>query len=289
MTFHELLAFYHSRLSLLYSREEADSIGLMAIEHVCDVNQAFVRLHRAQDLSMTQETTLIALLDELSTGKPVQYVLGEADFFGLRFKVRPGILVPRPETEELVDWVLKYLVAQEPSEGNAIKVLDIGTGSGCIPITLKKKVPALRVTGLDISTVALETASWNARLNEVDVDFMVADILSDELGNLGMLDIIISNPPYITHAEKANMHANVLEFEPHGALFVPDTDPLLFYVRIAHIALHKLNAGGCLFFEINAAYGAQTIDMLKAMGYTAELRKDMQGNDRMIRAWLGQS
>lgn len=285
MTYYEIISLYEARLLGLYDKEESSSIAVLAIEHVCNVSFNFVRLHQLEVVSSSQESALLALLVELRTGKPFQYVIGEAAFFGLLFRVQEGVLIPRPETEELVDWVLKYLHEAKSRLGASVNLLDIGTGSGCIPIAIKKNAPAITVYGLDISSVALDVASQNAINNEVEVLFVRKDIILDQDFGFAEFDVIVSNPPYITNKEKAEMHANVLSFEPHSALFVPDTDPLLFYRTIALFALKYLKAQGSLFFEINAYLGAQTSMLLEEMGFSVELRKDMQGKDRMIRAW----
>ena len=224
----------------------------------------------------------------LLAGEPVQYVVGFAWFYGLKFKVNPTVLIPRPETEELVEWVLEtvknssFIIHHSP-----LKLLDIGTGSGCIPITLKIKNPSLNVSAVDISEGALITASRNAYRMNADVEFKRIDILNEsEWSQLVDFHIIVSNPPYIPNVEKALMADNVLSYEPHLALFVEDEKPLIFYEKIADFAKKHLLTEGSLFFECNEFNAAEVVEMLKEKGFkTVELRRDMSGKDRMIRAF----
>lgn len=228
--------------------------------------------------------------DRLLRGEPVQYVVGFAWFYGLKFKVNNSVLIPRPETEELVEWVLEKTKRLEKTHKN-IRILDIGTGSGCIPITLKVKNPNLEVIAVDISESALITASRNAYRHGVEIDFKLVDILdSSAWSSLGDYDIIVSNPPYIPHAEKTLMEGNVLDFEPHLALFVDNDDALIFYEKIADFALKHLGnclSGGVLFFECNTFNALQVVAMLESKKFkNIELRKDMSGHDRMIKAFV---
>ena len=211
------------------------------------------------------------ILQKLRAHEPIQYVFGHTEWMGLDLRVTPATLIPRPETAELVEWVLHVADKHRP-----LRVLDIGTGSGCIAIALKKAAPNWQVTGLDISNEALEVAKENAQRNNVTIHWQQADILS--LCSLPMVDIIVSNPPYICEKEKVDMQARVLDYEPARALFVPDNDPLLFYRKIA-----SLKGAPILFFEINEAYGEQVCSMLRTIGYTnVELKKDMYGKTRMV-------
>ena len=229
------------------------------------------------------------ITQRIMSGEPVQYVVGFSWFYGLKLKVNSSVLIPRPETEELVEWIL------ETTKNNA-SILDIGTGSGCIPITLKTKNPALNLTAIDISEAALITASRNAFRLNADVDFKLIDILNkNNKQTLPKFDTIVSNPPYIPNAEKALMHNNVLHYEPHLALFVDDDSPLIFYEKIAEFAEKHLNTvdegnpeeggKGYLFFECNEFNAEQVVDLLSTKRFkNIELRKDMSGKDRMIRA-----
>ena len=228
---------------------------------------------------------------QILRGVPVQYVLGFAWFYGIKFKVNNSVLIPRPETEELVEWVLETINALKNIE-NPLKIIDIGTGSGCIPIILKIKNPSLEVTAIDVSESALITASRNAARNNVPMDFKRIDILNEnDWIPLSHFDIIISNPPYIPHAEKALMEDNVLSHEPHLALFVDDDNPLVFYEKIADFAIKhdsfplKTNAQRLLFFECNEFNAYEVVSMLHKKGFeNIELKKDMSGKDRMIKA-----
>jgi release factor glutamine methyltransferase len=240
-----------------------------------------------QEITLQQIEKLSNILTRLQTGEPVQYILGHTEFYGLIFKVNPSVLIPRPETEELVEWVLNSKVKNQKSKVTTI--LDIGTGSGCIAISLKKNLPEAKVSAIDISTDALQTAKQNAELNEVDVNFIHQDILNInpeiEIPNS---EIIISNPPYVTLHAKTRMHTNVTDFEPHTALFVPENDPLIFYKAIADFAIENLIPNGLLFFEINENLGKKTVAMLESKGFkNVELRTDMSGRDRMIKARTG--
>ena len=218
------------------------------------------------------------ILARLKSYEPLQYIIGETWFCGYRFKVTPAVLIPRPETAELIDWIVT------DNKRDGAHILDIGTGSGCIPVSLALMMDSPVVSAWDISEEALSVASENARINKADVAFSRVDVLGTDIPNI-KVDILVSNPPYITESEKKDMERNVLEWEPNLALFVPDDDPLRFYRRIAELGLDILNDGGLIYFEINRAYGSETIEMLASMGYkNIELRKDLSGNDRMIKA-----
>ena len=229
------------------------------------------------ELTHEHEATLADAIKRLQKYEPIQYIQGYSDFCGLRFKVTPATLIPRPETSELVEWIASEATGNE-------RILDIGTGSGCIAVSLANKMPQSKVTAWDISPEALAVATENSHSNGTEVLFEQVDILSYRPEEK-QFDIIVSNPPYIKENEKIAMHSNVLDWEPHTALFVPDSDPLLFYRTIAKKGLTLLKPGGTLYFEINRAHGAETVDMLAGLGYTdIELRKDFAENDRMIKA-----
>ena len=215
----------------------------------------------------------------LQNREPIQYIIGRETFCGMPFVVNRHVLIPRPETQDLVEWI-----AEEDQQTNPCRLLDMGTGSGCIAISLAKKLPHVQVEAWDISGEALQVARQNALNNQVKVDFHQQDILSASPG-IAEWNVIVSNPPYITNKEKAEMEANVLNWEPHTALFVPDHDPLLFYRKIAQLGMSMLVNGGALYFEINRAYGTETIAMLQALGYeNIIIRKDRFNNERMIKA-----
>lgn len=219
------------------------------------------------------------ILARLKQREPLQYILQEAPFCGLSFHVEKGVLIPRPETEELVEWMVS-----DYQKAGKVRILDIGTGSGCIPVALAERLPEAEVASCDVSAEALRVAAVNVKRYGDKVTLFQADILQDELPDC-RVDVVVSNPPYITDSERKDMEENVLGWEPELALFVPDTDPLRFYRRIARKGLDWLTEGGALYFEINRAYGAETVRMLEAYGYRdIALRKDLSGNDRMIKA-----
>jgi release factor glutamine methyltransferase len=269
---------YHEALAKHYDAREARTITQMVFENILSLETHKLSLERFRILTTHQQTQLDNILHRLLRHEPVQYALGEADFYGLKIKVSPAVLIPRPETEELVAWVSETIEANK-----ALRILDIGTGSGCIPISLSKKFPSADVEGLDVSTEALQIAEDNNRLNNTGVKFFRHDILTEELAE-SAYDIIISNPPYITEDEKKSMAENVLNFEPHLALFVPGDDALLFYRKIAEQATRALKPGGRLFFEINEARGEEVLALMRALSFKdLELRGDLSGKDRMIR------
>lgn len=265
----------------IYGHGEVESIFLIAIQSVLQYKRADYLLRKEESLSAEHLTKLQNILSELKTGKPLQYILGETVFYGFPFKVNAAVLIPRPETEELVEWIIESAELADVT-GTGLRILDVGTGSGCIAVSLQKSLPNCKVSALDISKEAIETASINASLNEVDIKFIHADIRT--FATEKKFDLIVSNPPYITQREKEEMHENVLEHEPHLALFVGDEKPLEFYEAIADFAWLSLSDMGLLFFEINEHLGQETVDMLSSKSFiNIELRKDMQGKDRMIK------
>lgn len=271
-------SFIQHELKGLYSPSEINSLTRLILEKEFGMSFSDILACKFNNLSDAEAQKLGEIVSKLKKMEPIQYVLGEAEFFDLPFYVSPSVLVPRPETEELVQWIL------ETAKNQPIKILDIGTGSGCIAVTLAKKMPSAEVHAWDISKDALQIARKNAERNGVEVIFSEKDMLqplvSDE-----KLDIIVSNPPYVTDSEKAEMEENVLNFEPHVALFVPDDNALIFYEKIASFASENLNAGGKLFFEINQAKGEAVVGLLKEKEFkNIELRKDISGNERMIMA-----
>ncbi|WP_298650431.1 peptide chain release factor N(5)-glutamine methyltransferase [uncultured Proteiniphilum sp.] len=265
-------------LNGLYSKSEISVLAQLILEEVCDDSFTGITTDKINHLSRSELRKAEDIVCRLKNGEPVQYVLGKTEFYGIPFMITPDVLIPRPETEELVEWILS---------GNrqiGRSVLDIGTGSGCIAVTLAKKMSDARVYAWDISEKALKVASENARLNGVTVHFSVRDVFQP-VGIDPVFDVIVSNPPYVTESEKATMEANVLGFEPHEALFVPNDHALLFYERIADVASELLYNNGELYFEINREKGPEVCDMLRGKGFArVELRKDISGNDRMVRA-----
>ena len=270
--------FIKSELKDLYSPDEISSLTRLILEKEFAIPFADILACKFNHLSDAEMQKLTEIVGKLKNSEPIQYILGESDFFGLAFYVNGSVLIPRPETEELVQWVL------ESAENKPIKILDIGTGSGCIAVTLAKKMPSAEVHAWDISEDALEVARRNAERNGVKVIFSKRDMLLEPVSD-EKFDIIVSNPPYVTEVEKTEMQENVLNFEPHLALFVPDDNALVFYEKIADFALTNLNKGGQLFFEINRAKGADIARLLEEKGFkNIELRKDISGNERMVMA-----
>ena len=267
----------NDNLSGCYSVGEISALTRIIATELLSVSQMAFFLKDDITLSAEQQSLLDNAIERLKKQEPIQYILGYSDFCGLRFKVTPATLIPRPETSELVEWIASEATGKE-------SILDIGTGSGCIAVSLASKMPQSTVIAWDISNDALAVAAENSKANDQAVTFEQVDILAYEpTGEL--FDIIVSNPPYIKENEKGSMHSNVLDWEPHTALFVPDSDPLLFYRTIAEKGLVLLSPGGRLYFEINRAHGKETMVMLAALGYKEiELRKDFAENDRMIRA-----
>jgi len=286
-TIADTLSVFENGLKSLYDTEELSSVKYLALTDITGLSKAQLRAFTDNKLSDEQSQKAENILSELQTGKPVQYVLGYTEFYGLPFKVNSSVLIPRPETEELVEWILKESQESRIKSQETFRILDIGTGSGCIPIALKKNLPQAQVSALDISAEALNTAKQNAELNNVDIEFIHADILnqSDHSPLTTHYSLIVSNPPYITEHEKREMKHNVLRYEPHTALFVPNNNPLMFYNAIADFALKQLEPDGVLFFEINENLGEQTVELLDHKQFkNIELRKDMRGKDRMIKA-----
>jgi release factor glutamine methyltransferase len=249
-------------------------------------------MHKQSPLSPEGLTQLEQYTRELLTHKPVQYVLHEAWFCGMPFYVDEQVLIPRPETEELVEWVAEN-GRRQMADGSSLitlKILDIGTGSGCIPVSLKKKLPQAEVYACDVSEGALTVAAKNAAAQQTDIHFLHADFLDiDTWTSLPAVDIIVSNPPYIPFHNKNSMLQNVLAYEPHLALFVPNDDALLFYDAIARFAQKQLLPGGCIFCEIHEDLGEPAKTLFESKGFTAEVKKDFQGKDRMVKANLKMS
>ena len=283
MTLNEARTVLTKELKNVYESDESRNIIELVIEHITNMSRAEQVKNKVPYLTCTQLEGLDAITERLKKNEPVQYVLGEAWFAGMKFKVNKNVLIPRPETEELVDWIVKE---SQKSKIKSENIIDIGTGSGCIPITLKKKLPEANVSAIDVCSEALFTATENAIELNADVDFRLFDFLDEEKWKeLGQYDIIVSNPPYVKQSEINTMHERVKEFEPHLALFVPDEDALLFYKKLSDFAVKHLKPGGSLFVEINEALGEQAVSLFRGFA-NIELRKDMQGKDRMIKATL---
>lgn len=267
----------NEKLSGYCTPDEAHALTRIIATELLGVSQMAFYLKDDITLTAEQQAQLESAIERLQKHEPIQYIQGYCNFCGLRFKVTPATLIPRPETSELVEWIAIKATGNE-------SILDIGTGSGCIAISLANKLPQSKVTAWDISPEALAIAAENSKANGCDIAFKQVDILAYEPTE-AQFDIIASNPPYIKDSEKSAMHSNVLDWEPHTALFVPDSDPLLFYRAIAKKSQQMLAPNGTLYFEINRAHGAETAEMLANYGYkNIELRKDISGNDRMIKA-----
>jgi release factor glutamine methyltransferase len=277
--------YFIDQVAPFFDKEEAESFFYLIIENFRNLKRVDLVMQPDLFFSEPELIQLEQIIAELKLQKPIQYILGSTEFYGLQFEVNEHTLIPRPETEELVDWILKSQKLEDgrrTTEDKSIKMLDIGTGSGCIAISLAKNLPLARVSAIDVSVEALATAKKNAALNEVDVQFICQNIL--ETNSLTTTyDIIVSNPPYVRMLEKQEIKTNVLDFEPHLALFVEDNDALLFYRKIAQLAQHNLNENGLLFFEINQYLAKETIELLENLHFKSiELRQDIYGNDRMI-------
>ncbi|WP_460622255.1 peptide chain release factor N(5)-glutamine methyltransferase [Hymenobacter tenuis] len=273
-----------SALAAIYPASEAEAMAGQVVEHVLGLSSLQRRMQAAEEVPEATVQQLAAIQARLLRHEPLQYVLGVAHFAGLELAVSPATLIPRPETEELVS-----LIAREQRGRTSLRVLDVGTGSGCIPLALAQLLPAARFTALDISAEALQVARQNAATYKVAVDFQQVDILKQVPKLAELQDVVVSNPPYVLENERPLMRPNVLEYEPATALFVPDHDPLLFYRRIAELGRKWLVAGGHLYFEINEQFAEETVQMLSGLGYSAvETCRDIFDKERMVRAiWPG--
>src|SRR5690554_3136807 len=269
---------FYQELQTLYDEEERKALFAMVIDEVLNYSRADIVLNKEEELSTETLVRLEEILSQLQQEIPIQYIFEKAYFYGYEFKVSPATLIPRRETEELVEWVLSEMNRQPEKKW---RVLDIGTGTGCIPITIKKEFPLAEVFAMDISTEALNIAKQNAENLNASVTFIEQNILSTK--QLDSYDIIISNPPYVRNLEKAEIKNNVLHYEPHLALFVEDNDPLIFYRKITQLAQKSLTENGMLFFEINQYLGNEMNEMVSEYFNTVELRKDLQGNERMMK------
>lgn len=285
MTMQEAQQFIVTRLSGIYDSREAMNIADWVLEHLAGKKKIDRIINKNELLTATQLYNVEKYVTELATHKPVQYVLNESWFYGMKLLVNEAVLIPRPETEELVEWVLEEVRSQKP-EGR--RILDIGTGSGCIPIALQKHLPGFDIYSCDISSAALEVAKQNAASQQTPVHFLQLNFLDRNTWNeLPDADIIVSNPPYIPQRDKLSMHKNVLDFEPHIALFVENDDPLLFYTAIAEFALRR-KRGVAVYAEIHEKLGSAVQQLFIAKGFSdVELRKDLQGKDRMLKARWG--
>jgi release factor glutamine methyltransferase len=269
---------FTKELSSLYDEYEIDSFFYILLDAFHDMKRVDLALNPAFELDAMQIFQWETVLSQLKEQKPIQYILGETEFYGLPFYVNENTLIPRQETEELVDWIIK----NQEKQKKELKILDIGTGTGCIAISLAKNLPNAQVFAMDVSEGALAVAKKNAERNNVSITFLHQSVLETE-DLQQTFDIIVSNPPYVRNLEKEEIKKNVLEFEPHLALFVEDTDALLFYRKITELALKNLSENGQLYFEINQYLGKEMTALLEKYSFkNVELRKDIYGNDRMI-------
>ena len=280
MLLQELRKLYHKELEPLYPVVEIDSILDILLEHYLGIGRFILALQPRYTLTREEEKPLFEALARLLEEEPVQYITETERFFGLDFKVNPNVLIPRPETEDLIRWILDDL----SDHGQELKILDVGTGSGNIAVSLAEQLPGSQIYALDVSEEALKIASDNAKTNNVEVQFIHADIRNlDRLND--PFDIIVSNPPYVRNSESRMMKNNVKKYEPTKALFVPDEAPLLFYECIARFGRNNLNPGGRLYLEINQYLGQDVIQLLEEEHYEeVELKSDIFGKDRMVKA-----
>jgi len=285
MLLKEFRNHFNEELSAVFPQTEIDSFFFLLIEKELGLQRIDLALNKQLPMSEVKSKRLHSALSRLKLQEPIQYILNETEFFGLPFKVTRDTLIPRPETEELVAWVLEETTIIQAQGHTKISILDIGTGSGCIPISLAKSLTNSSITSIDISKNAIAIAKENALLNTVDIRFIEQDILKT-VALEQQYDIIVSNPPYVRELEKKEIQLNVLENEPHLALFVADNNPLLFYSKIADLAKKHLKENGVLYFEINQYLGKETVEMLTQKGFTTELRKDLFGNDRMTKSTI---
>ena len=284
MTIKHYRDYFIQELTPLYDVGEVESFFYLILEAKHQLHRVDLALQPDLAFSESELKIWSSILEQLKKEIPIQYILGVTHFYGLEFEVNSAVLIPRPETEELVDWIVQK--SKIKNQKSTIKILDIGTGSGCIAIALAKNLPNAQVFALDVSEQALATAKTNAELNQVTIQFLHQSILETE--NLcQQFDVIVSNPPYVRELEKQEIKKNVLDNEPHLALFVEDNDALIFYRKIAQLAQKNLNPQGQLYFEINQYLGQEMLDLLREMGFkNSVLRQDIYGNDRMIQCTI---
>ena len=273
-----VIQYIEKELDGLYPETEIQGFTRLLLESVFRLNYTGLLLRKDDPVLSAEKKQIEKIVQRLKNFEPVQYVLGETEFYGLKIKVNPSVLIPRPETEELVNWIVETGLPGNP------KIADIGTGSGCIALALKKRMDNASVLAVDISEKAIQTAEINSNLNRLDVEFFQADILNWEKYEWDSFDLIVSNPPYVREMEKEKMQPNVLNFEPQMALFVPDNDPLIFYRKIASFAKKYLQKTGWLYFEINENLGKEMTLLIQNLGFRkTEVKKDINGKVRMLR------
>jgi release factor glutamine methyltransferase len=295
MNYREAELKIKQELTSIYGSDEAGAIAGLVIEHISGMDRS-ARMNRNDELSSSQMEQAAGYLKRLKNNEPVQYVLEEAWFAGMKLFVDGNVLIPRPETEELVQWVINDVReagvpvfernASEADATQTLKIIDIGTGSGCIALALKKAMPRAEVWGCDISEGALNVARRNGSSLNIRVDFQNADFLdAAQQKHLPSVDLVVSNPPYVPQKDKAGMHGNVVDYEPHTALFVPDNDPLVFYRALIAYSQHRLHPGASLYMEIHESLGKEVATLFSEAGFRVAIKKDMQGKERMVKAW----
>lgn len=274
----KLLQYVINNITIDESEQEKQSLAYIIIDELFNINKSEIITDRSINISKSQGKELKTFIDRINKNEPIQYILEEAEFYGRKFNVAQGVLIPRNETEELVDLIIK------DSKEKKIKFLDIGTGSGCIPITLIKELKLNKGYAIDFDPRVIKIARQNAARHDVDIDFLMIDILTERIPVIG-LDVLVSNPPYITESEKVLMKPNVLNYEPNTALFVSDDNPLVFYEKIAVKGRECLKDEGRLYFEINERFGNQVAQLLENEGYkNIEIIQDINGKDRIVKA-----
>lgn len=276
----DIVRYFHSELSSRYEKEEIDLFAEFCFSEFTGLTKKNILLEPERRVNESDLLKFSFAVKDLKRGRPIQYIIGKAWFYGLEFSVSNAVLIPRPETEELVSLV----IAESSKHAESFSILDIGTGSGCIAVTLKKKIQRAHVYAVDVSEEALAVARQNAEQHECELKFIHADVLDEtQYAQLPACTVIVSNPPYVKQSEKAVMKTNVLDYEPHRALFVREEDPLVFYRAIAAIGKQKLKSGGKIFVEINETLGLETCILFQQAGFTdVQLKQDLQGKDRMV-------
>jgi len=284
----DLHHIFNKELGSIYEKNEIDSLFFLSLEHICKVARIQLQLEPKFTINKSETNQFFETLELLKQQKPIQYIFGETEFFGLNFKLNESVLIPRQETEELIDLIIKTHITGSKKNLKPLRILDIGTGSGCIAISLAKNLSNVDVYALDVSSKAIEVAKKNTEHNGVNVTFIQGNILDKNTWNSDFLnsefDIIVSNPPYVRNSEKIEIQPNVLDNEPHLALFVSDENPLIFYKEIVEFSKSNLKSNGSLYFEINQYLGKETEELLDNSKFkNIELLKDLNGNDRMLK------
>lgn len=279
MTLKQVQNTFLTELKGIFPPEEIKSFFYVLTEYFLNLDRLHIALEPHREIDEKTSSSFLKALEKLKTAYPVQYITGETEFYGLSLKVNENVLIPRPETEELISWIIESFEKKKSAS-----LLDIGTGSGCIAIALAKELPKTEVKAIDVSEQALDLAKTNAKTHQLDISFLCQDILmTKQLAQ--KYDVIVSNPPYVRESEKKQMHDNVLKHEPDLALFVTDQDPLIFYKKISTLALESLHSNGLLFFEINQYLAEELLEHLETLGFkNVQIKKDLYGADRMIRA-----